>query len=309
MARMRYFVLALLLLALAGCGGDADSAGDGLTGKIETDGSSTVGPFATAAAERFGREHSGVRVTVGVSGTGGGFERFCRGETDLSDASRPIKDEEAQACKAKGIDYWEFQVANDAVTVVANTQNDWVDCVTTAQLKTIWDQGSQVKSWNQVDPKFPNEPLKLYGPGTDSGTFDYFTGEINGDEGRSRSDYAASEDDNVLVQGVAGDKGALGYFGFSYFEQNQDKLKALAIDGGSGCVEPSAATAQNGTYKPLSRPLFIYAKKSSFQRPEVKAFMRYVLDNEQAIAEAAQFVPMTDTQLKKAEAAFAADAG
>ena len=180
-----------------------------------------------------------MQVTVGVSGTGGGFERFCRGETEISNASRPIKDEEATICKDAGIDYVEFQVANDALTVVVNKDNDWVDCLTTDQLKKIWEPGSKVNSWKDVDPCFPDEPIKLYGPGTDSGTFDYFTDEINGEEGASRSDYAASEDDNTTVTGVAGEKGGLGYFGFSYFEENQDTLKALEIDGGDGCVAPS----------------------------------------------------------------------
>jgi phosphate transport system substrate-binding protein len=304
----RIALAAALVLSLAGCGGDSGS-GDGLSGTIQADGSSTVAPFTTAAAERFQRENADVRITVGVSGTGGGFERFCRGETDLSDASRPIKDEEAQACKAKSIDYWEFQVANDALTVVVNPDNTWATCLTVEQLRKIWDQGSKIKNWKQVEASFSDVELKLYGPGTDSGTFDFFTDQINGEEGRSRSDYSASEDDNVIVQGVAGDRGALGYFGFSYFEQNQDKLKAVAIDGGGGCVAPSVADAQSGKYKPLSRPLFIYVKKSSFQRPDVKAFIRFILDNEREIAEAAQFVPMTDAQLQKAEEAFKADTG
>ena len=309
---MRTFGFTMVLLALfaAGCGGDREgSSGDtaateatgDLSGRIQADGSSTVGPYTTAAAERFRSVEPGVQTTVGVSGTGGGFERFCAGETDLSNASRPIKDEEAQLCEGKGIEFVEFQVANDALTVVVNPENDWVDCLTVAQLKKIWDQGSKVKSWSDVDPAFPDESMKLYGAGTDSGTFDYFTGEINGEEGRSRSDYSATEDDNVTVQGVSGDKGALGYFGLSYYEQNKDTLKALEIDGGDGCVAPNVENAQNGTYKPLSRPLFIYAKKESFDRPEVHAFIQFILDNEQAIAEASQFVPLTDEQLAKAK--------
>ena len=303
------FIMVLLALVAAGCGSDRDdSSGDtgtaatsDLSGRITADGSSTVGPYATAAAERFQAENPDVQITVGVSGTGGGFERFCAGETDLSNASRPIKDEEKQVCADKGIEFVEFQVANDALTVVVNPENDWVDCLTVAQLKKIWDQGSKVKSWSDVDPAFPDESMKLYGAGTDSGTFDYVTAEINGEEGRSRSDYSATEDDNVTVQGVSGDKGALGYFGLSYFEQNKDTLKALEIDGGDGCVAPNVETAQDGTYKPLSRPLFIYAKKESFARPEVHAFIQYILDNEQSIAEASQFVPLTDEQLAKAK--------
>jgi phosphate transport system substrate-binding protein len=300
-------LFAALALVTAACGGDDDTAetGNGLSGRIAADGSSTVGPLTTAAAERFRQEEPDVDVTVGVSGTGGGFERFCAGETDLSNASRQIDEEEQQACESKGIEYVELQVASDALTVVVNPQNEWVTCLTTDQLKTIWNRGSKVDSWKDVDPSFPDESLKLYGPGTDSGTFDYFTDEINGDEGVSRSDYSASEDDNVIVQGVAGDKGALGYFGLSYYQQNTDKLKAVEIDGGNGCVAPSAETAQSGDYTPLARPLFIYAKKESLQRPAVKAFLEYLLDNQQAIAESAQFVPLTDEQLQKSKDALA----
>jgi phosphate transport system substrate-binding protein len=304
----RLALAAALVLLLAGCGGDDGSSGGGPSGTIQADGSSTVAPLVTAAAERYQRDNSGVRVTVGVSGTGGGFERFCRGETDISDASRPIKPEEAQACKAKGIDYAEFQVANDAITVVVNKGNTWAKCLTIEQLRKIWDQGSKVDNWKQVDSNFSDVALKLYGPGTDSGTFDFFTEKVNGDDGRSRSDYSASEDDNVIVQGVAGDKGALGYFGFSYFEQNQDKLNASAIDAGSGCVEPSVASAQSGKY-PLSRALFVYVKTSALQRAEVKAFVRFILDDEKELAGAAQFVPLTDAQLQKSEQAFKAAAG
>jgi phosphate transport system substrate-binding protein len=298
-------MLGLLALAAAACGGDDngdDGGGDGgsgLSGRIQADGSSTVAPLATLAAERFGRENSDVRVTVGVSGTGGGFERFCAGETDISDASRPIDEEEATACEGKGIEYTELQVANDALTVVVNTENDWATCLTTAQLKKIWEPGSKVKSWNAVDPSFPDEGLKLYGPGTDSGTFDYFTDEINGEEGASRSDYSASEDDNVIVQGVSGDTGSLGYFGFSYYDQNQDQLKALEIDSGDGCVAPSVETAQDGSYKPLSRPLFMYIKNEALAKPEVEAFVRYILDNSESLATDALFVPLTSEQQQK----------
>ena len=301
---MKRMTIALLLaaLTLAGCGGDDDDGGgggDGLSGRIQVDGSSTVAPLATLAAEQFGRENSDVRVTVGVSGTGGGFERFCAGETQISDASRPIDDEEKAACSEKGIAFTELQVASDALTVVVNPENDWATCLTTAQLKKIWEPGSKVDSWNEVDPEFPDEPLKLYGPGTDSGTFDYFTDEINGEEGASRSDYSATEDDNVIVQGVAGDKGGLGYFGFSYYDQNQDQLKAVEIDSGDGCVAPSVETAQDGTYTPLARPLFMYPNNEALQRPEVKAFLDYVLENSDSLAEEALFVPLTSEQKDK----------
>jgi phosphate transport system substrate-binding protein len=282
---------AMLVLVTSGCG----DGGSG--GTITADGSSTVGPFTTKAAEDFKAE-GGVDVTVGISGTGGGFERFCRGETDLSNASRPIKDEEASICADAGIEYLEFTVATDALTNVVNIDNDWVDCLTADQLKAIWEPGSEVDSWSDVDGSFPDVPLRLYGAGTDSGTFDYFTDAIVGEEGASRTDYNASEDDNVTVQGVAGERGGLGYFGFSYFEENADRLKALEVDGDSGCVAPSVATAQNGTYSPLSRPLFVYVKQSSFDDDEdVRDFVKYMLDNEQTISEEARFVPLSDAQL------------
>ena len=297
-------VLSTLALVAAGCGGGGSGSG-----VISADGSSTVGPFTTKAAEDF-KASGGVDVTVGISGTGGGFERFCAGETDISNASRAIKDEEAAICAENGVEYVELQVATDALTNVVNAENDWVTCLTVEQLNTIWKPGSKVSNWNQIDPSYPDVPLKLYGAGTDSGTFDYFTDAINGEEGASRSDFSATEDDNVTVQGVSGDKGALGYFGFSYFEQNQDTLKALEVDGGEGCVAPSVSTAQDGSYTPLSRPLFMYVKKSSLADTEGLAdFVRFTLENEQTIAEEAQFVPLNqeqiDEQLQKLENAGA----
>jgi phosphate transport system substrate-binding protein len=275
-----------------------------LKGTITADGSSTVGPYTTAAAELFGRQAKGVRVTVGISGTGGGFERFCRGETDLSDASRPMKVSEAALCKANNVGAWRaFTVANDALTVVVNPQNTWAQCLSVEELKKIWDTGSKINNWKDVRPGFPDVPMKLYGAGTDSGTFDYFTEVINGKSKRSRSDYSATEDDNVTVQGVSGDRGALGYFGFSYYEENESRVKAVQIRNPktNQCVAPSAATAQNGSYKPLARPLFIYAKGSSFKRPEVQAFLGYIFANERAIAQRARFVPLTDKQLRRAK--------
>src|SRR5215218_10460769 len=254
---------ALLAFVAAGCGRDEDEEGNGaattaggeqLSGRIEVDGSSTVGPLVTAAAENFRAEQPDVDVTVGISGTGGGFERFCAGETDISNASRPIKDdEEVPICEENGVEYTELQVANDALTVVVNPDNDWATCLTIDQLKTMWEPKAEgkVTSWSDVDPSFPDEELVLFGAGTDSGTFDYFTDAIVGEEGASRSDYQATEDDNVTVEGVANEKGGLGYFGFSYFEQNQDRLKAVSIDDGNGCVEPSADAAQSGEYTPL----------------------------------------------------------
>ena len=304
----------LAILALAACGGGrgddeagdttAETTGRELSGRIEADGSSTVGPYTIAAAERFRDVEPDVQTTVGVSGTGGGFERFCRGETDLSNASRPIDDEEAAACEKAGVEFVEFQVANDALTVVVNSENEWATCLTVPQLKKIWEPSSEVKSWRDVDAEFPDERLTLFGPGTDSGTFDYFTDAVVGEEGASRSDYSASEDDNTIVTGVSGEKGGLGYFGFSYFEENQDALKAVEIDDGDGCVAPSVETAQDGTYTPLSRPLFIYVKQESLARPEVEAFVQYILDNETEIAEASQFVPLTSEQLETARTDF-----
>ena len=286
--------LLVLVLAAAGCGGGDDGGGGSV---ISADGSSTVGPFVTKAAEDF-KDAADVDVTVGISGTGGGFERFCAGETDLSNASREIDDEVAALCAEGGVEYLEIRVATDALTNVVNSENDWVTCLTVDQLNKIWGPGSKVANWNQVDASFPDVPLKLYGAGTDSGTFDYFTDVINGEEGASRTDYQATEDDNVTVQGVAGDRGALGYFGFSYFEENQGRLKALEVDGGGGCVAPSAETAQDGSYTPLSRPLFVYVRRSSFdEKQSVRDFVAFMLDNNQTIADAAQFVALSDDQL------------
>ena len=283
--------VAALAFVASSCGG---SDGGGV---ITADGSSTVGPFTTKAAEDF-KAAGGADVTVGISGTGGGFERFCAGETDLSNASRPIDEDEVALCQENGVDYVEFRVATDALTNVVNLQNDWVTCLTVEQLNAIWKPDSKVENWNQVDESFPDVPLKLYGAGTDSGTFDYFTDVINGEEGASRSDYSATEDDNVTVQGVAGDRGALGYFGFSYFEENQDTLKALEVDGGEGCVAPSVETAQNDTYTPLSRPLFVYVKQSSFDDNEdVRDFVKFMLDSNETIATEAQFVPLSADQV------------
>ena len=295
--RLLGFALAATIAAItAGCGGGESSSG----GTISADGSSTVGPYVTAAAEKF-RDETGKNVTVGISGTGGGFERFCRGETDLSNASRPIKEEEAAICRDNDVDYVELQVANDALTVVVNKDNDWAKCLTVSELEAIWKPGSKVNNWSQVRDGFPDVALKLFGPGTDSGTFDYFTDVITGEEGASRSDYQGSEDDNVTVQGVAGSPGGLGYLGFSYYEENLDTLKAVEVDGGDGCVAPSQDTAQDGSYKPLSRPLFVYVKTSSLERQEVEDFMRFILENETAIAEQAQFVPLNQKQISEQE--------
>jgi phosphate transport system substrate-binding protein len=272
-----------------------------IRGSVTSDGSSTVAPFAQAAAESFQRQYRGARVTVGVSGTGGGFERFCKNETDLSNASRPIRLSEAQRCHDAGIGYIQFLVANDGISLVVNRSNTWANCLTTDELKRIWDRGSNVDNWSQVRSGFPNVPLRLFGPGTDSGTFEFFTEKINGSARRSRSDYSASEDDNVLVRGVAGDRGALGYFGLSYYLENQSRLKVLSVNTGSGCIRPSLASVQRRSYKPLSRGLFVYAKKKAFKRDVVAAFIRHMIINEKTISRAAKIVPLTKPQLAKAK--------
>ncbi|MEO6121517.1 MAG: PstS family phosphate ABC transporter substrate-binding protein [Acidimicrobiales bacterium] len=301
-------------LLLAACGGD-DETGDktagteDLAGDIRIDGSSTVTPLISLAAEDFQADNSKVRVTVGTSGTGGGFEKFCNGETDFSMASRAIKDSETAACTAKGIEAKELIVANDGLSVVVNTGNDWAKCLTVEQLKKIWEPDSKVNNWNQVDPAFPDQKLTLFGAGSDSGTFDFFTKEINGEEGATRTDYNPSEDDNVTVTGVSGDKGALGYFGLSYLLENEGKVKAVAVNGGGGCVSPTKQTVQDATYTPLGRPLFIYVKAASAQRPEVKAFAQYYFDNQSTITDEALFVPLTDEQVTKARQELAAITG
>jgi phosphate transport system substrate-binding protein len=301
----------VLALGAAACGSDDDnsdsgssgsssSGGKDLSGSIKIDGSSTVAPFAQAAQEAFQGENPGVKITVGTSGTGGGFEKFCNGETDISDASRPIKpDEEVPLCKKGGIKYHEVQVANDGIAVVTNT-NLKVDCLTVDQLNKLWNKGSKVKSLSEIDPSLPDAKLSLFGPDTDSGTFDFFTDKINGEEGVSREDYQPSADDNITVQGVTGSDGGLGYFGFSYYEQNKDKLNLVGVGESAGkCVKPSTEAIQDNSYTPLSRPLFMYPNEKALARPEVKAFMDYVIANYEDIAAAAQIVPMTTDQAAK----------
>jgi len=251
---------------------------------VAIDGSSTVYPIQEGVAEEFQNENSQYRVTVGVSGSGGGFEKFCRGETDISNASRPIKDSEAQRCADAGIEFVELQVAFDGLTVVVNPENNWADVMTVEQLQTIWEPEAQGKitRWNEVNSSWPDAPLVLYGPGSDSGTFDYFTEVIVGEEGASRGDYTASEDDNVLVVGVENDKNALAYFGYAYYVENQDSLKSVAIDNGNGePVKPNQQTIESGEYAPLSRPLFVYVRKDSMDKPQVEAYVEYMLNADQ----------------------------
>ena len=301
--------LAVASTAIAGASQNPTYNLKRLSGSITADGSSTVGPYTTAGAELFSRAGaSKVKVTVAISGTGGGFQRFCKGETDLSNASRPMRVSEATSCKTNNVGSWRaFTVANDALTVVVNQQNTWAQCLSVAELKKIWEPGSKVDNWRDIRPGFPDVPLRLFGAGTDSGTFEYFTEAINGRARASRTDYQASEDDNVLVTGVAGERGAMGYFGYSYYTENRSRLNAVQVRNPKtdACVAPGVNTVHNNSYKPLSRPLFIYAKGSSFKRPEVQAFLDYIFDNEVKIAQRARFVPLTKVQLKRARTNFA----
>lgn len=286
-------------LVLSACGGQATETpaeGSGLSGAVVIDGSSTVEPLTSAAAELYRDVEPDVNVTVATSGTGGGFKAFCAGETDISNASRPIKDEEIAECEANGIEFTEIVVGNDGLAVVVNIENDWADNLTLEQLNKIWAPESEgvVMTWDQVDPSFPAEPIVLFGAGTDSGTFDYFTDAVNGEEGAIRADYSPSEDDNVTVQGVSGALGGIGFFGLSYVEENADVIKAVSVDG----VYPTVETVQDGSYTPLSRPLFIYVANAAYtDKPQVKAFVDFYIANAVAVAEAALFVPLTDEQI------------
>ena len=279
--------------------GGNNAAYASVTGKISIDGSSTVAPLTGVAAEAF-QKVSKTQITVGISGTGGGFSRFCKGETDISNASRPIKSTEAAECAKNGVTYTEMIIANDALTVVVNKNNSWAVCLTTAELKTIWNTGSTVTRWNQVRSSFPATKMVLYGAGTDSGTFDYFTEAINGKAQVSRKDYNPTEDDNVTVNGVRRSQGATGYYGLSYYLENTDINKAVQIDSGKGCVAPSAENVINGTYKPLGRPLFVYVKNSSVKsNPAILPFMTYYKENLAGLAKKAQFVALSTDQVKK----------
>ncbi len=293
------------VLLMAGCGGQKteqqNDAGQTLTGEIRIDGSSTVYPVSEAVAEDFRGIFPKVNVTVGESGTGGGFKKFGRGETDISNASRPIKAGEDSICRANNIEYIELPICYDGLAVVVHTQNNWVDKMTVAELKKLWEPAAQGKimRWNQIRPEWPNQEIHLFGAGTNSGTFDYFTEAIVGKSKESRGDYTASEDDNVLVQGVASDKLALGFFGLAYYENNRDKLKIIPIDdeneaNGAGGIIPNLETVRNGTYQPLSRPLFIYINKASIQRPEMKMFVNYYIEHAQKLAEEVGYVGLPD---------------
>jgi len=273
--------------------GSAQEAGTELSGTVSLDGSSTVYPISEAIAEEFLAVAPRVRVTVGVSGTGGGFKKFLAEETDINDASRTIKDSEMMEAESKGINYLEIPVAFDGLSVVVNPNNTWVDYLTVEELQQIWQPGSMVDSWDDIRPEWPAEPIRLYGPGTDSGTFDYFTEAINGESGASRPDYTASEDDNVLVQGISGDENSLGFFGYAYYVENQDKLKIVPVDGGNGPIAPTATTINDGTYAPLSRPIFIYLNTASLARPEVRTFVDFYIDNAGAMANEVGYIELT----------------
>lgn len=310
-------IILVLALALVGCSKPADEPNNEepkqeakkeeakLSGEIKIDGSSTVFPITEAMAEEFTKLHPDVRIPVGISGTGGGFKKFVVKETAISDASRPIKDKEAAAAKENGVEYIELTVAYDGLSVLVNPANTWVDSLTVDELKKIWGPESTVKTWKDVRPEWPAEEIKLYAPGTDSGTFDYFTEEINGKSGAIRQDFTPSEDDNVLVQGIAGDKNALGFFGFAYYIENKDKLKAVKIDSGQGPVGPSFETIADGSYTPLSRPIFIYVNKAELKRPEVKEFVKFYMENAKELVPQVGYVALSDDKyaenLKKIE--------
>ncbi len=269
---------------------------------ITVDGSSTVFPVLEAIAEEFGKSQPNVRVAVGVSGTGGGFKRFCRGETDISNASRPIKETEIKTCKEHNVEFIELPIAYDALTVVTNTSTSWASCLTTAELKSIWEPNSKIQTWKQVRSTFPDKPLKLFGPGHDSGTFDYFTEVINGKSAESRKDFTASEDDNVLVQGIGRTVGSLGYFGYSYYVNNKSKLKAVQIDSGKGCVSPSEESVLKGTYTPLSRPLFIYVNAKAANKPEITELLRWTYSHSAELISSVGYIPLTSDLYKVAQA-------
>lgn len=294
---------AVLLLAVLGCGPNTKPGGDSptpsggapatadLTGDIRIDGSSTVYLISAKAAEDFSEVAPRVKTSVVFTGTGTGFKRLAVGEIDIANASRAITESEIAKCQEAGVEYVEFQIAFDGIAVIVHKENDWVDCISVEQLKKIWEANSTVKTWADVDPAWPAEPIKLYGPGNESGTFDYFTEAINGKAKSGRPDYAASEDDNVLVTGVSGDKYALGYFGFAYYKDNAESIKLLGVKSDGDCVQPSVETVLNGTYTPLARPLFIYVNKASLKRPEVAAFVKFYLQEAEKIAAAVNYVP------------------
>jgi len=308
---LRGLVLTIPLMMACGGGSVPAEEGDIPAGVITVDGSSTVFPITEAVAEEFQAEHKGTRVTVGISGTGGGFQKFCRDELDISDASRPIRPSEADACHKAGIDFVELPVAYDGLAIVVNPKNTWATSMTVAELRKLWEPAAQGKilRWNQVRDGWPDAEVHLFGAGVDSGTFDYFTEAIVGKEDQSRGDYTSSEDDNVIVQGVSGDENALGYFGYAYYEENKDKLKLVAVDdgddgNGKGPILPSPETVKGGTYRPLSRPVFIYPKLKALERPEVKAFVDFYLTNGAGLVREVGYIPLSDREYEMVRSRF-----
>lgn len=289
-------VALIVLLTSGGCGSDKANRGGSLAGTVKCDGSSTVFPISEAVAEEFRKVHPDVQITVGTSGTGGGFKKFCAGEMAIQDASRPISPEEIELCKKSGIDFIELPIAYDGLAIVVNSSNNWANDITVDELKKLWEPGAQQKvtKWNQIRASWPDRDIVLFGPGTDSGTFDYFTEAVCGKKGASRGDYTASEDDNVLVEGVSRDEGALGYFGCAYYFENQKMLKALAVDGGKGAINVSAETVKSGEYAPLSRPLFLYVNAKDLQRPEVSAFLEFYLKHAGKLSEEVGYIALPD---------------
>ncbi len=301
----KVLVIAVVAFTMFACGNKKGQNGDE-SGTITVDGSSTVYPITEAVAEEFRAERPKVNVTIGVSGTGGGFQKFTRGETDISDASREIKPQEAELAKENNINFVELEVAYDGLAVVINPENDWVESFTVEELKKIWEPAAQgeIMKWNQINPEWPNEEIHLFGPGVASGTFDYFTEAIVGEGGASRGDFTASEDDNVLVQGVAGDKYGLGFFGLAYYEANSDKLELAAVDGGNGPIVPSAESVNDGTYSPLSRPLYIYVSSTAIQDPTVVEFVNFYLDEAGSLAKDVGYFPLTDEEYAEQKQKF-----
>ncbi|HEY0741607.1 MAG TPA: PstS family phosphate ABC transporter substrate-binding protein [Chryseosolibacter sp.] len=309
---LRTLAILIITSLVVSCGQKSEQQGESeneakVTGEIKIDGSSTVYPITEAVAEEFRTEQPEVKVTVGVSGTGGGFKKFGRGETDINDASRPIKEAEAATCKENNINYVELKVAYDGLVIVVNKENNWVDHFTVEELKKIWEPAAQEKitTWNQIRPTWPKEKFNLYGPGVASGTYDYFTEAVVGTTGSSRGDYTASEDDNVLVQGTSGDKNGLAFFGLAYYEENKDKLKLVGVDNGKGVVMPSIETVKNGTYSPLSRPVFIYVTDAAAKRPEVSAFVTFYLKNAPTLVPDVGYIPLNDDEYQAEVAKFA----
>ncbi len=309
-----YIVILLVGLVAVSCGGSKESQ-DGdcsscesqeLSGKIRVDGSSTVFPITEAVAEEYDAERSGVEVIVNYSGTGGGFKKFTAGETDINDASRPIKDKEIKLCEENNVEYVELTVAYDGLAVVINKENDWAGEMTVEELKKLWEPDAKgvITKWSDIREGWPDDEIKLFGPGTASGTFDYFTEAIVGESGACRSDFSPSEDDNVLVTGVAGNKYALGFFGLAYYEENSDKLNLVAVDNGEGAVKPSMETVKNGSYAPLSRPLFIYVSKSAAAKAEVVDFVKYYLENAAELSADVGYIPLPEEEYSKQKASF-----